>query len=102
MVTKRRSPLFSAVVLAGAALTAAQACGSEDDASTSATNPGAQDGSSGQDAQESADAAVAEDSATAEDAAHEEDAASAGDGHASDAACPPDAEIPVPPCVLIK
>ena len=101
MVDKRRSPLFSAVVLAGAALTAAQACGSETE-DPSAPSPNAQDGSSGGDTQAASDATPGQEDATASDAAKGSDSGSDApdDGNPKDA-CPPDSEIPTPPCVLI-
>ena len=87
MRSPRKSPLFSAVVLAGASLTSAGACGSGDDA------PG------------NTDASTTE-SGTAQDAKANGDTGAAADaaetGQPVDAACPPDSEIPVPPCALIK
>ncbi len=80
----RRSPLFSAVVLAGASLTSAGACGSTEttpaDADAATGTPGA-------------------DGATS-DTGKANDAADASEP--KDAACPPDSEIPTPPCALIK
>ena len=86
MSPPRRSPLFPAVVLAGVALTAAAACGSE------TSSPA--DGGGTSDATPRGDAASTGDAASG-------DAASSDAAAISDA-CLPDAEIPVPPCVLIK
>jgi hypothetical protein len=84
----RRSPLFSAVVLAGASLTSAGACGSGDDApgSTDASTSGAETGAA-KDGSGAVDTGAAPDTST---------------GQPMDAACPPDSEIPTPPCALIK
>lgn len=84
----RRSPLFSAVVLAGVALTAGPtACGSE-----AVVEPGdaSSNGGDGGDGVSEGGSAV--------DAAPD---GLAADAAASDA-CPPDAELPLPPCYLIK
>jgi len=84
----RRSPLFSAVVLAGVALTTGpMACGSEEVAEPgdASTNGGEAGGG-------------ASEGGSAVDATPDHLAA---DATASDA-CPPDAELPVPPCYLIK
>jgi hypothetical protein len=79
MRSRRRSPLFTAVVLAGASLTSG--CGG-----TSTTSGGAADAKAPNDAALSGDAATA-------DAG--EDAGDAG-------LCPPGSERPTPPCALIR
>lgn len=86
MRTLRRSPLFSAVVLAGASLTSAGACGSTESV------PGSADAASGP--------GTGADATTRDAALPTTDAADANEP--KDAACPPDSEIPTPPCALIK
>ena len=81
----RRSPLFSAVVLAGVSLTGAAltaACGDDDHAPS---GPGA-DASSGASSSGGTTSEAGTDSSSNNDAG----------------ACPPGSEIPSPPCVLIK
>lgn len=94
----RTSPLYSAVVLAGVSLTATAftaACGDDDntpktgaaDASTSSSSGGSSSGGSssgGSSSGTTGDASTTTDTGTPTDA------------------CPPDSEIPTPPCVLIK
>jgi len=78
---RRRSPLFSAIVLAGTALTAMQACGDDDNAP------------------------VKGDASTPSDSASDASKLEAGADVAADAisdACPPDSEISTPPCALIR
>lgn len=86
MPSLRRSPLFHAIVVAGASLTAA--CGSEAtrgpaDASSADGSP---DGSSGPDASAPKDAGAEADANVGEDAG----------------TCPPGSDNPVPPCNFIK
>jgi hypothetical protein len=87
----RRSPLFSAVVLAGVSLTGAAsvtACGDDDNAPKN-TGPDASSSSSS-----SSSGSTATDAGT--------DSPSASDAATDADACPPDAELPTPPCYLIK
>lgn len=84
MRSLRRSPLFSAVVLAGASLTSAGACGSTESV------PGSADAASGT----GTDATIGDTGKPTADAADANEP--------KDAACPPDSEISTPPCALIK
>lgn len=86
MRTLRRSPLFSAVVLAGASLTSAGACGGGEEV------PGSTDAAT--------ESGAGLDGAAKADTAQTNDASDAGEP--KDAACPPDSEVPTPPCALIK
>lgn len=91
MSEARRSPLFSAIVLAGVSLTGAAAgCGSE-----STSGPAASQTPSAKD--KATDGGATDEDGAAPDGATEEAVA-----EELDASCPPDAERETPPCWLIR
>ncbi len=92
---RRRSPLFSTVVLAGASLTAegVVACGNTPEAAIIVED----DAGGGTVAE--AGSAFSPDSGAAEDSAAPRDS---GIEDVSDASCPDGSDRPVPPCYFIK
>ncbi len=89
MRVPRRSPLFSAIVLAGASLTAVDACGGTSDNKGDASAPG--------DAAADNTAATGDGSITADGAQSD-----AADASVTDSSCPPGSERETPPCALIR
>lgn len=94
----RRSPLFSAIVLAGVSLTSGTGCGGSDAAAVADDTGTTTDTKSGDG---TADTGSASDTASPTDATDATSDAASDVLDANDA-CPPDSELPTPPCSFIR